>query len=109
MNIGDYVVTEHKLEGDSAIFTLTPKPPEIIDSKKSNQCIEEGICTFKSTGKKYCIQPWFQCKTCDIFCCIVCKNKCHNEHQLSEQSNSEFFCDCGAENSNCRALSTAKH
>ncbi len=107
MEFGDYIVTEQKLEGDSAIFTLTPKAPapEIIDSKGSNECIEKGICTFKSTGKQYCIQPWYQCKTCNIYCCTVCKNKCHGDHQLSEESNSGFFCDCGAENGNCKALS----
>lgn len=106
MDLSQYTVTEHKLEGDSAIFTLTPKPPQIIDSKHSNECIEKGICTFANTGKKYSIQPWFQCKTCDIYCCVVCKNKCHNEHELTEEKNSEFFCDCGAENSKCKALPT---
>ncbi len=104
MDFGNYIVTEHKLEGDSAIFTLTPKAPEIIDSKHSIECIEKGICTFNNTGKKYCVQPWYQCKTCNIYCCIVCKGKCHDGHQLSEESNSEFFCDCGAENGNCKAL-----
>ncbi len=109
MELGNYIITERKLEGDSAIFTLTPKAPEIIDSKNSHECIEKGICTFKGTGKKYFIQPWYQCKTCNIYCCIVCKGKCHNGHHLSEETNSEFFCDCEAENSNCKALSSSKN
>jgi hypothetical protein len=106
INFGDYIIDGHKLEGDSAIFTMIPKPPEVIDSKHSDECIEKGICTFKNTGKKYSIQSWYQCKTCDTYCCIVCKEQCHNGHQLSEESKSEFFCDCGAGNVNCKALPT---
>jgi hypothetical protein len=63
----------------------------------------KNICEFKNTEKK---RSWYQCKTCNIYCCIVCKGKCHAEHQMSEESKSAFFCDCRAENVNCRALSS---
>ena len=77
----------------------------VIDpSFTSDKAIEEDVCTFKYTKDRYSFQKWFHCQNCNVYCCIICKNKCHKDHQLNEESESDFFCDCGAENKLCIAL-----
>jgi hypothetical protein len=77
----------------------------VIDpSLTSDRAIKEGICTFVYTKRRYSSQPWYICQQCNIYCCIICKNNCHNGHDMSPESNSDFFCDCGADNLNCASM-----
>ncbi len=58
-------------------------------------------CTFGETGKKYPIQKWRWCKTCQpernhTCVCISCCDICHKGHELGPIETSACFCDCGA-------------
>ncbi len=67
----------------------------------SDKAIEENVCTFKYTKNRYSLQKWYLCNACNIYCCEICKIKCHNDHICGEENESEFFCDCGSDNINC--------
>ena len=64
-------------------------------------------CTYTETGPEYKKQTWYECKTCSSFCCEFCKLKCHENHQLGEKQNSDFYCDCGTTH-NCKGISIKK-
>jgi hypothetical protein len=77
----------------------------VVDSSlTSDIAISENVCTFKYTRNRYSEQPWYLCLSCNIYCCLICMEKCHEGHLLSEEENSDFFCDCGAENKSCLAI-----
>jgi hypothetical protein len=77
----------------------------VIDSSlTSDKALQEGICTFVYTKRRYSCQPWYLCKQCNTYCCLICKQNCHNGHEMSDESKSDFYCDCGADNLNCTSM-----
>ena len=90
---------------DTTNLSLSNDVIVVIDSSLgSDIAIQEGVCTYTYTKKRYSKQQWYLCKTCNIYCCIICKSKCHKDHEMSEEADSDFFCDCGSDNKNCVAL-----
>ena len=77
----------------------------VIDpSLTSDKAIEEGCCTFVYTKRRYSKQTWYLCQQCNIYCCIICKEKCHSCHEMGPENDSDFFCDCGADNFKCTSM-----
>eukprot|EP01080_Neovahlkampfia_damariscottae_P003021 gene3021-5031_t len=78
---------------------------EVILQTKMKQQTKLKItnCTYSETGPEFTKQIWFECKTCNTYCCEFCKLKCHENHDLSEENNSDFYCDCGC-STNCKGL-----
>lgn len=62
--------------------------------------IEE--CTFRQTGPSYVKQVWFKCQTCwpspkaPEGVCVTCAEQCHAGHDLRQQKEGGFYCDCGS-------------
>jgi hypothetical protein len=93
------------LDQDGEKWIIPSNVIVVIDSSlTSDKAIEEKVCTFKYTKKRYSSQPWYLCKTCNIYCCVICRDQCHKDHELGDEENSDFFCDCGAENKACEAI-----
>ena len=85
--------------------TTAPNILVVVDSSfTSDKAIAEDVCTYKYTKTRYSLQKWYLCLSCNIYCCLVCKNKCHNNHILDEEKESDFFCDCAVENKDCIGL-----
>lgn len=58
-------------------------------------------CSFGLTGRKYAVQPLYECLTCGLGSgegvCEACKTSCHSGHLVVKVSDaSAHFCDCGA-------------
>ena len=73
--------------------------PNYAKTTQVAKCIKQGICTFYSTSKKHQSQQYYNCEDCfsEPFygCCVVCVEKCHKGHKISEiKESSSFFCDC---------------
>ncbi len=69
-----------------------------------NKIVNHPVCTFDLTGKRYIIQPWYECKTCKLTdslgCCAQCARSCHKAkgHQVVYRFISpSCFCDCNSE------------
>ena len=66
-----------------------------------NKIINHPVCTSNLTGKRFVIQPWYECKTCkltdNLGCCAQCARACHKAkgHQIAFRFICpSCFCDC---------------
>lgn len=69
----------------------------------------EPICTFEASGKKFIVQKWYNCKTCNLInglgMCEVCVSRCHKGHDIICRGvSNRFFCDCPIK-CNCKCKS----
>ena len=84
-------------------------------SRRLQECVDRGRCTFAVTRKQYELQEWYGCTQCPLQaasptaapaagpsqrpsygCCAVCARTCHAGHTLTGPYFTTFFCDCGA-------------
>ncbi|XP_065191781.1 E3 ubiquitin-protein ligase UBR4-like isoform X2 [Sycon ciliatum] len=67
------------------------------------------LCTFTTTQREYSKQHWYHCFTCNfvghIGICVTCARVCHKDHDTVYAKYGSFFCDCGAKQDGCKALS----
>lgn len=70
-----------------------------------------NFCTYKSTGRAYVTQHWYNCYTCNMMesegVCSVCAINCHRGHDLAYSKKGSFFCDCGEKK--CGAMQGIYH
>jgi len=71
------------------------------------------FCTYLISSSCFVEQVFYRCNTCNLVgnlgCCAVCKENCHQGHDVSDQLKGWFFCDCYASgrcSSNLSALMT---
>eukprot|EP01108_Squamamoeba_japonica_P007115 TRINITY_DN5916_c0_g1_i1.p2 TRINITY_DN5916_c0_g1~~TRINITY_DN5916_c0_g1_i1.p2 ORF type:complete len:310 (+),score=92.99 TRINITY_DN5916_c0_g1_i1:41-931(+) len=93
-----------------ALGAIRMKKPTIPTPDDVERATEHGICTLAVSGRTFCPQPWFSCKTCNLVdsdgCCASCADRCHRGHDLEAKGHSErFYCDCPIKcGSSCVAL-----
>ena len=63
----------------------------------------DALCTFVRSKKEYLVQHWYHCYTCGLTdhtgVCSVCAATCHRNHETVYHGYTEFYCDCGANDS----------
>lgn len=115
----EYLLENSRL--GSALQLEAQKAAQIMD------CVPMRVCTYSVTKQEFypqvChakrtagpsalrltrVQWYWHCSSCgltgDLGLCEVCKDLCHNGHDLSRPIFSpKFFCDCGA-GKKCQAL-----
>lgn len=70
-----------------------------------HHCLDQQICTFMVTEKKGFVQNYYHCLTCapeqdNVVVCQTCREKCHENHTLSDSKQGSVYCDCGASSFN---------
>jgi len=83
--------------------------------RQLQQCVEQGVCTYRATGSSRMRQQYYACLTCREFsvlqgnvgCCLSCSERCHKGHELVLRDEGPFYCDCaigGFSNMTCSCL-----
>jgi tetratricopeptide (TPR) repeat protein len=76
----------------------TKRAKQVQLEKAAIRTMANGKCSFSVTGSSYSVvHKWYNCRTCGLVgnlgCCEACVNICHKDHDVSEATTSEFFCD----------------
>jgi len=70
-----------------------------------HHCLDQQMCTYSVTEKKGYVQNYYHCLTCapeqdNVVVCHTCKEKCHENHIVTECKQGSVYCDCGASSFN---------